>query len=98
MEHELDISRLLLLRSLTTKLGEHFAQRVRDYLTHLAPLLQPHTLFGDLVRFGKSSVNGQDAAFQELSRLFQPLARASALNLQSELKAPLDIFGTAAEI
>ena len=98
MEQGFDISRLLVLRSLTTKLAEHFAKQVREHLTNLAPLLQPHTLLGDLVRSGKSAVKGQDAALQELVKLYQPIARASALNLQTELKPPLDIFSASAEI
>lgn len=98
MEQNFDISRLLLLRSLTKKISERFAQQVREHLTNLAPLLQPHGLLGDLVRSGKSHVKGQEAALQELTKLYQPLAKASALNVQSELRPPLDLFASSAEI
>ncbi|MEO8630344.1 MAG: hypothetical protein ABI612_19935 [Betaproteobacteria bacterium] len=98
MEQAFDISRLLLLRSLTTRLADHFAKQVREHLSNLGPLLQPHTLLGDLVRSGKSAVKGQDAALQELTKLYQPIARATALNLQTELKPPLDIFSASTQI
>jgi hypothetical protein len=94
----MDIARLLTLRSLTKKIAEQFAQQVREYLTHLAPLLQPHGLLGDLVRSGKGHVKGRDVALQELNKLYQPLARASALNLQSELRPPLDLFASSADL
>jgi hypothetical protein len=98
MEPNFDISHLLVLRSLTKKIAEQFAQQARESLTHLAPLFQPHVLLGDLVRSGKGHVKGQDVALQELDKLYQPLARASALNLQSELKPPLDIFASSVDL
>jgi hypothetical protein len=97
MEHDLDISRLLVLRNLTTHLAEHFTRLLREYLTNLAPLLQPRVLLGDLIRSEKQSVRDQDAAFQQLLKLYQPLSRTTALNVQAELKPPLDIFNTPIE-
>jgi len=61
-------------------------------------LLQPRSLLGDLIRFEKCSNKTQDAAFQELLKLYQPIARPTALTLQTELKPPLDIFSSAPEI
>lgn len=55
-------------------------------------------MLGDLIRFEKCQVKGQDSVFQELLKLYQPLASASALNVQTELKPPLDIYGGSLEL
>jgi hypothetical protein len=94
----MDIARVIALRKLTTALAEHFVGLIREYLTNLAPMLQPRSLLGDLVRYEKCAVKNQDNAFQDLLKLYRPLAQASALNIQEDLKPPLDIFGTAPEI
>ena len=94
----MDLSRLLALRTLTNALAEHFARQAREYLANLGLLFQPRILLGDLIRYEKCQVKGQDSAFQELLKLYQPLARASALNVQVELKPPLDIYGGAIDL
>ncbi|MBL8473005.1 MAG: hypothetical protein KF778_07305 [Rhodocyclaceae bacterium] len=98
MNQDFDISKLLQLRTLTSALADFFARQVRDYLASLTPLLQPRILLGEHVRYEKSAVKGQDTALQELSKLFASVAKSRELNLQSELKAPLDIFGATLEI
>jgi hypothetical protein len=98
MEQPFDIARLLALRALTTALAEQLASQARDYLANLAPLLSPRSLLGELIRGEKASVRGAEAAFQELARLYQPIARVQALNLQPDLRAPLDLFGITPEI
>lgn len=94
----MDLSRLLVLRTLTNALSELFARQLREHLANLGLLFQPRILLGDLIRFEKCQVKGQDAAFQELLKLYQPLARASALNVQADLKPPLDIYGGALDL
>ena len=89
----MDLSRLLTLRTLTNALTEHCARQAREYLVNLGVLFQPRFLLGDLIRFEKCQAKGQDSAFQALLKLYQPLARATALNVQSELAPPLDIYG-----
>jgi hypothetical protein len=64
----------------------------------LGLLFQPRLLFGDLIRFEKCSAKGQEAALQELLKLYQPFARGAALGLQAELTPPLDIFGSTPEL
>ncbi len=93
----MDLSRLLALRTLTSALAEHFARQGREHLANLGLFFQPRILLGDLIRFEKCQVKGQDVAFQELLKLYQPLARTSALNVQSDLKPPLDIYGGSLE-
>jgi hypothetical protein len=94
----MDLSRLLALRTLTNALAEHFAGQARDYLANLGQLFQPRILLGDLIRYEKCAVKGQEAAFQELLKRYQPLARPTALNVQAELKPPLDCYGGALEL
>ncbi len=94
----MDLSRLMTLRTLTSALAEYFAPQARDYIANLSLFFQPRILLGDLIRFEKCQVKGQDAVFQELLKLYQPLARASALNVQTELKPPLDVYGGSLEL
>ncbi len=98
MDQVFDISRLLALRSLTTPLAELFARQARDHLANLAPLVNPRALFGDLILGEKNAVRGSNLAFQELNALYQPVAKSAALELQSELRPPLEIFGMTPEL
>ncbi len=98
MSTDFDIARLLELRKLTTALARIFSRQLEEYLASLAPLLQPRALLGDLVRFEKCPVKDQDVALQQLAKLYEPLARASALNVQTELKTPLDVYTTKLDI
>lgn len=92
----MDLSRLLALRTLTDALSGHFASEARAYLANLGLLFQPRILLGDLIRYEKCRVKGQDLAFQALLKSYQPLARA--LNVQAELSPPLDIYGGALDL
>src|SRR5262245_50916181 len=98
MDQNFEIARLLALRTLTTALAENFTRQARAHLANLAPLFQPRSLLGDLIRYEESPVRTQDAAFQRLLKLYEPLARATALNVQTDVKPPLDIFGSTPEI
>jgi hypothetical protein len=92
----MDLARLLTLRTLTSALAEHFARQAREYVSNLALFFQPRILLGDLIRFEKCQVKGQDAAFQQLLKLYRPLA--VPLNVQGDLKPPLDIYGGSIEL
>ena len=98
MDQQFDIPRLITLRKLTSALSDHFAKQVAEYLSHLAPLLHPRTILGELIRGEKLSVRGQDLAFQELLKLYQSVGPARPFNTLAELKPPLDIFGSTPEI
>lgn len=98
MDQAFDISRLLALRSLTTPLAELFGRQAREHLANLAPLLNPRALLGDLILGEKNAVRGSNLAFQELNTLYQPVAKSAVLELQSELRPPLEIFGLTPEI
>ena len=98
MTQDLDIARLLELRRLTTALAGFFNRLLQEYLANLAPMLQPRSLLGDLVRFEKCAVKDQDVALQQLTKLYEPVARVSALNLQAELTTPLDLYARSVEL
>ena len=91
MNSDIDLLRLLKLRMLTSALAGHFERTLRDHLSNLAVMLHPRALLGDLIRFEKSAVKDQDAGLRELSKLYLPIARNPAINVQADLKPPLDI-------
>ena len=98
MDQQFDIPRLITLRKLTSALSDHFGKQLSEYLKHLAPLLHPRTLLGELIRGEKLSAKGQDLAFQELLKLYQSIGPVRPFNTLPELKPPLDIFSVVPEI
>jgi hypothetical protein len=98
MDSGFDLNRLLKLRALTTALADYLERTAREHLASLSALLQPRALLGDLVRFEKAAVKGQDEAFRDLLKLYQPIASAAAINVQPDLKPPLDVHASAIDI
>jgi hypothetical protein len=98
MDSGFDLNRLLKLRALTTALADYLERTAREHLASLSALLQPRALLGDLVRFEKAAVKGQDEAFRDLLKLYQPIASAPAINVQPDLKPPLDVHPSAIDI
>ncbi|CAN5420886.1 hypothetical protein BH11PSE9_BH11PSE9_04240 [soil metagenome] len=98
MDSGFDFNRLMLLRSLTTALAQHFETSAREHLGNLAALLQPRALLGDLIRLEKAPATDQEAAFRELLKQYQPIARTSIINTQVDLKPPLDIYTSTLEL
>jgi hypothetical protein len=98
MEQPFDLTRLIALRKLTTALSEYFSAQISQHLTHLAPLLNPRLLLGELIRGEKFTAKGGESFYQELAALYQSIAPARPFNATLELKPPLDIFGITPEI
>src|SRR5512134_727968 len=98
MEPGFDLNRLLKLRALTTALAGYLERTAREHLTNLSAMLQPRAMLGDLIRFEKAAVKSQDDAFKDLLTVYQPIAKASAMNVQAELKPPLDIHTSTIDI
>ncbi len=98
MDAGFDFNRMMLLRGLTTALARHFEQTARQHLANLAALLHPRMLLGDLIRQEKAFAKDQDAAFRELVKQYQPIARSTVINTQVDLKPPLDIFTSTIEL
>lgn len=98
MDKPLDIPRLIALRKLTAPIASYFENRLADYLSHLAPLLHPTSLLGELIRYSKVPVKQADQAFQALGKLYQSVVTARPFNSSlATLTAPLDLFGSAVE-
>lgn len=94
MEQGFDIPRLLVLRKLTKAVSEHFEQQLTGHLSNLAPLLNPRALLGDHIRgTAKGAVKDADKVYQELRKLYQPIATSKPFSLPADLGSPLDIYG-----
>jgi hypothetical protein len=99
MDAPLDIDRLLALRRLTRALEDVVRTHVRDHLTTVAPLLRPRTVLGDFVQGpGKEAARGADRVWKEVQALYDAVAPKAPFSLARDLKAPLDIPGTAVEM
>jgi hypothetical protein len=99
MIQPLDISRLLVLRKVTRAISELLGQELKAYLSTLAPLLQPRSVFGQCFRGSeKQSVKGDAEAFDELRRLYMALAAEGPWSLPKQLDPPLDVLQTSLEL
>ena len=100
MEEGYDVRRVLALRKLTVAVSKLLSEQLRDYLTTLAPLLRPRSVFGDYVQGGGSKEHvrsGSEAAFQELQSLYAQVAGAKPFGLSAELTPPVEINSAALE-
>jgi hypothetical protein len=92
-------NRLLVLRKLTRAIADLLRGQLRDYLTTVAPLFRPKTVFGDYVGSPtRENVPGAEKAFKELQSLYEAVAGAKPFNLPKELNPPIEILTTALEI
>ena len=94
-----DIAQMLKLRKLTRAVSDLLSEQLRSHLATLAPLINPRNVFGQHLRSTtKQSVKGESEAFEQLKRLYLPLAGSAPFNLRKELESPLDIAGITPEI
>ena len=94
MDTSLDIPTLLALRKLTTAISRYFERHLNEHLTNLTPLLDPKSLLGGHIRgVTTRSVKNADQAFQEIRKLYQPIATAKPFSLPADLSSPVDVFG-----
>jgi len=90
---------MLALRKLTRAVADHLTQQLRSHLATLAPLINPRNVFGLHLRSTtKQSVKGEAEAFEQLKRLYLPLAGSAPFNLRKDLESPLDIVNILPEI
>lgn len=90
--------RMLALRKLTRAIADLLRGQLKDYLTTLAPLMRPKSVFGDYVDGIKDTYKTPDAAFQELQNAYASLATKKPFNLPTELKAPVEVTSGVPEI
>ena len=86
------VQRLLALRKLTRSIAELMRGQVRAYLATLAPLFRPRAVLGEYVegRPGEGA-KGAEAAFRELTTLYEAVTAAKAFDVRKELKTPLQV-------
>jgi hypothetical protein len=99
MSQPQSISEMLTLRKLTRAVADHLSQQLRSHLATLAPLINPRNVFGLHLRSTtKQSVKGESEAFDQLKRLYLPLAGSTPFNLRKDLESPVDIANILPEI
>lgn len=99
MSQPQSISQMLTLRKLTRAVADHLTQQLRSHLATLAPLINPRNVFGVHLRSTtKQPVKGEAEAFEQLKRLYLPLAGSAPFNLRKDLESPLDIVNILPEI
>ncbi len=99
MNQPQSISEMLTLRKLTRAVADHLSQRLRSHLATLAPLINPRNVFGLHLRSTtKQSVKGEAEAFEQLKKLYFPLAGSTPFNLRKDLESPIDIVNVLPEI
>lgn len=100
MENQIDISKLLELRKLTSAIGNFMQTRLLDYFSTLKPLFAPHTIFGNHTRSGgaEGTVKGEDKAFAELKSAYIEIAGSKLFNQPRELVSPISIKTSRPEV
>jgi hypothetical protein len=99
MNEPYSISRLLVLRKVTRAIADLLRGQLRDYLTTVAPLFRPKTVFGDYAGSPtRENVPGAEKAFKELQSLYEAVAGAKPFNLPKELNSPVEILTSVLEI
>src|SRR5687767_16017944 len=90
---------LLVRRKLTRALADAVRAQLQEYLTTLAPLFRPHTVFGDHIQGGhKESTKRADQALKDLIALYEKVAPARPFNLRRELTPPFAFSNVGLEI
>jgi hypothetical protein len=93
------IQSLLVLRKLTRAIADAVRSQMTEYLTMLAPLLQPKMVLGDYIQGGsKESTRKADKAFKELQALYETVGSTKPFNTGRELSPPLNFSGNGLEI
>ena len=90
-----NIQPLLVLRKLTRAITDAVRVQITEYLTTLAPVFRPQTVFGDYIVGGvKESTRRAEQALKEVQTLYETVAPAKPFNLRRELTPPFN-FGPA---
>src|SRR4030095_14133511 len=93
------ISSLLVLRKLTREIADTVRAQLQEYLTTLAPLLRPETVFGEYIEGNRRGGSQRPAqALKELQALYEQIAPAKPLNLRRELTTPFPMAALGVEL
>ncbi|HWD30468.1 hypothetical protein ACIKP7_05545 [Pseudomonas caricapapayae] len=99
MTQTFDVEALIKLRSQTRAISDALKAQASDYLSTLALLIRPQTLFGEYLQ-GAQRSSGRETQhhFKELIELYDRIGSASPFQLVSELEVPLNLISTTPEL
>ena len=99
MEEHYNTQRLLTLRKSTRSIADLLRAQMKGYLSTLAPLFQPRSIFGSYVEGGAydASMTGEKP-FAELQESYQRIAQSKSYSLPIELRTPLEVINTQLEM
>lgn len=94
-----DVEALIQLRTQTRAISDVLKAQAADYLTTLAQLIRPQTLFGEYLQ-GAQRSSGRETQqhFKELKELYDRIAPSAPFQLITELEVPLNLISTAPEL
>jgi hypothetical protein len=99
MEDRMTTQRLLALRKITRAIADLLRNQVREHLATMTPVLRPANVLGEYVQgHTRGSVRGAEKAFRDLQALYEAAAGSKPFGLPRDLKAPIEILSSTAEI
>ena len=99
MEEHYNTQRLLTLRRSTRAIADFMRSQMKDYLSTLAPLFHPRSVFGTYVEgSGYDASRTGEKQFAELQDSYQKIAQSKSYSLSTELRTPLEIINTQLEM
>lgn len=99
MEEGYSTERLLALRKLTRAMADLLRGQMKDYLSTLAPLFHPRTVFSSYVEGPAYDVSRiGEKAFKELQEQYQVIAQSRLYRLPAEFRTPLEVINPQLEM
>ena len=99
VNQEIDLSKLLRLRKVTRAVAEHFRSQLDAHLRSLQPLFKPTNVLGEHIRNAPTqTLKIADASLKELRSLYARIGRAKPFRFDDDLRPPIDVFGSTAEL
>jgi hypothetical protein len=99
MTQTIDIEALIQLRKQTRAISDALKAQASDYLSTLALLIRPQTLFGEYLQ-GAQRSSGRETQhhFKELKELYDRIGSVAPFQLVNELEVPLNLISTTPEL
>ncbi len=99
MDTAFTTKRLLVLRKLTRSVSDLLRGQLKGYLTTMAPVLRPRTVFGEHVQSSvKEVVRGADKAFKDLQAEYEAVAGMKPFGLKRSLSSPFEVESATLEM
>ncbi|AZF13694.1 hypothetical protein [Pseudomonas sp. R3-18-08] len=99
MTQTFDVEALITLRRQTRAISDVLKSQASDYLSTLALLIRPQTLFGEYLQ-GAQRSSGRETQhhFKELKALYDRIGSAAPFQLVNELEVPLNLISTTPQL